>query len=171
MKHLLLTFAALAALCSPLVAFAAADAGPTPADASAEAYHPPAPEPVIDPADEAEAFWRHARSGEWLMAIAAAIMLLVWGARLVGRWAVGLASEKAVKFLDSQLGKYLTSYAITFGVTISMAIKAGGTITAGLIWMAITTGVLAAGGLDHLKDAWALWKNRGAKTAPEPAPE
>lgn len=180
MKLATLTLAAyFAALASPIVAYAQQDAAPAAIDAATPAPDPgsagvPAPDAGFKPDPTAgeppdpdrphsppdagetdpvsigqEIFWR-IRSGEWLPALAAALVLLVWAVRRF--------LSKFVPWFKTKLGGYVVAFTTSLALTVSAAITAGESISFGLFTMALGAAWAAAGGYDALRDALAAKK-------------
>lgn len=120
-------------------------AGPPPDQG---AHSPPetnAPDAEPDPVSLGQEIFRRIRSGEWLPALAAALVLLVWAVR---RFA-----GKLSPWFKSKLGGYAISFATSLALTFSAALTAGEPITLGLVTMSLGAAWAAAGGYETLRDA------------------
>lgn len=152
--------ALIAALSAPLVALAqpagdasivAHDAAPA-ADAALVAAGEAAPAAGAphDAASDADPvrlgveIYGRIRSGEWLPALAAVLVLLVWGIR---RFA-----SKFSKWFETRAGGYTVSLITSLSLTFAAAFNAGEPFSVGLLTAAVGAAWAAAGGFEALRD-------------------
>ena len=162
--------ASLLCFSAPISAFADAGAAEAPADLGASESvtrdapsDPPklpesgesATEPALPGSDTATAepadplklgaeIYSRIRSGEWLPAFAALLMLLIWAVRRFG--------GKLVPALNSKLGGYLVGVGTAFAVTLAAWASSGEPFSFGVLTGALGAAWAASGGYDTIRD-------------------
>jgi hypothetical protein len=151
MKYPTLLIAAfLAAVIAPVIVLAQQDAeapaAAEPATSSSEATAQAEPDPV----SLFQKLVRRARSGEWLPALAAVLMLLTWAAR---RFGAKIAKRLGSKWFDTKTGGYVTSLLTTLVITVAAPLHAGEPFSWGLLTAGLGAAWAASGAYDGLRDA------------------
>jgi hypothetical protein len=150
-------------LFAPISAFA--DAGPAaetgaPVAAETPSETPPTetPKPAesgdaadSDPMELGKEIYARIRSGEWLPAFAAMLVLLVWLVRRFG--------GKMIPALKTKRGGYFVGVGAAFIVTLASWAASGEPFSFGILTGALGAAWAASGGYDTLRDMTA---NRGA---------
>jgi hypothetical protein len=99
-----------------------------------------------DPVTLSREIYSRIRSGEWLPALAAMLILLVWAVRKF------MSSIVKIDFFASKLGGYVLSLSMALALTLGTALQAGQPFGIGLFTMALGAAWAASGGYDTLRD-------------------
>lgn len=157
-------------------AYAQVDAGPTDAgveevDAGVEAtapMEPELPEGVPDPTEDTLGFmeevYQAATQGKYMVLFGLVLILLVQLFKKAGAWVVGKFSQSAAAWLDTKLGKYVTSFGLSFLFAIGTAVLASNPISFGLLSTALATAWTASGGWEQFNDIFTFFKERKANS-------
>jgi hypothetical protein len=100
--------------------------------------------PEVQPLTVAQELYKKLRSGEWLAAFGAFLILLVWGLRkFAGRW---------VKWFNTQGGGYVLGFATSLLLALGLAWKADAGFSFGLLTTALGAAWMASGGWEAFND-------------------
>lgn len=130
-----------------LPALSAAEEGPSADEVSGAPLDPE------DPAGTLEALWTALRGGQWLAAVGAGLVLLVWAARR-------LLALVWPTWASSKGGGYLISLGISAALTVGLELAVGTGLSWELALVALSAAWAAAGGLEAATDfgRWLLRK-------------